>query len=315
MRLQLTSLLSRLTSQPDLPRRPAPGTDVDAEACAVARDGLPAAHRRRYDALFDATVPDSPLRSEVLERTLAATGSWVAALRVAEVWERLTTAERRALHDPVRGLAREGRQSDRTTCGSAVLTMLAAAGDPVLALWLATGELVTEPPPELEQAPRAALDTLADAPATARFAAVQRVMKQRTSASAVLGLPWPAALGTPPWTAARSARFLDVRFVPVMLTDSDRDRLAQALRLVGAVVDAGVPVPLYSGGDSSQGWSTALPRHVVLAIGRTPGGLMIWEPASGKVQEARTEQLLAGGTPQRALGGWSHLVWAVLPEL
>ena len=31
------------------------------------------------------------------------------------------------------------QQTDATTCGSAVLALLAAAGDPVLALWLATG--------------------------------------------------------------------------------------------------------------------------------------------------------------------------------
>ncbi len=71
----------------------------------------------------------------------------------------------------------------------------------------------------------------------------------------------------------------------------------------------GVPVPLYAGGDTSSGWLTALPRHVVLATGTTPDGLEVFEPSSGALLELAD----AGSGPRAALGGWSHLVWAVLP--
>lgn len=238
------------------------------------------------------------------------------------VWDRLAPRTRDAVRDPVRLLVGAGRQTDATTCGSAVLVMLAAAGDPVLALWLAAGLLPDDAgpaadrrPPELAHAPVARLTALADAPVRARFAVLQRVLKHRTNTGALLGLPWPATLGTPPWGAARVARFGGLRFGHRVIDDTDPVHLAGVLRDVDAALARGVPVPLYTGGDTGQGWATAVPRHVVLAIPdlHADGVLAVWEPSVGRVL-AISRGDLAAGAPRPAFGGWSHLAWAVLPK-
>lgn len=273
---------------------------------------LGAADRARFAALVDA----HPSAATVLERVLATTGHVDAVASLARVWGELGVGERAAVTDPVRSLARAGRQTDRTTCGSASLTMLAASGDPMLALWLATGRLpAAGRPPELAGASERALAALADQPAERRFAAVQRVVKRRSTAGAVLGLPWPGALGTPPWGAARQARFAGVRWTQTMIDDSDRGNLTQALDLVRSAVRHEVPVPLYTGGDTSRGLATAVPRHVVLAVAAPGDDLVVWEPSVGRRFTLAAADL--GGGPGRslpALGGWGHLVWAVLPR-
>lgn len=264
----------------------------------------------------------------------------VAAL--GPVWGLLPPGIRADVREPVRRLTREGRQTDATTCGSAVLVMLAAAGDPVLALWLAAGLLPQEEvsptwvgaapgkqrlprehaaggsrrvrPPELVAAPPDRLAALADVPVRARFAVLQRVVKHRTNTAAMLGLTWPASLGTPPWGAARVARFGGLRFGHRVVDDTDPVHLTDLLRDVDGALARGVPVPLYTGGDTARGWSTAVPRHVVLAVPDTPSddSLTVWEPSVGRMLSiSRTD--LAVGAPHPALGGWSHLTWAILP--
>lgn len=233
------------------------------------------------------------------------------------LWDRLPPATCAAVRDPVRELTRAGRQTDATTCGSAVLVMLAAAGDPVLALWLASGLLPVDAvgrqthPPELGAAPADRLAALADARAEDRFAVLQRVVKHRTNARALLGLPWPASLGTPPWGAARVARFGGLRYGHEVVDDTDPEHLGDVLRRIDATLTRGVPVPLYTGGDT--GWSTAVPRHVVLAVpDPRPDVLAIWEPSVGRVLTI-TPTALATGRPHPALGGWPHLTWTLLP--
>ncbi|MBC7290596.1 MAG: hypothetical protein H5T83_04560 [Actinotalea sp.] len=218
------------------------------------------------------------------------------------------------LAERARRLAPDARQQDGTTCGSAVLTLLAALGDPRLEHWLATGRLLGPAlPPELAGAPSSALEALADAPAVARFRAVHRVVTRRTSAGALLGLPWPGALGTPPWGAARVARFPGVRWTHRPLDDTGRAGLDAELALVRAWVHAGVPVPLFTGGDTAQGLTAAVPRHVVLAVGGDDRGLDLFEPSRGAVVRAGLDDLGAGDRPLPALGGWRHLVWVVAP--
>ena len=169
-------------------------------------------------------------------------------------------------------------------------------------------------PVELAGATDAALAGLAGASAEARFAAVHRVLRRRTSRGAVLGLPWPPRYGTPPWTAARTARFGGVRYRQVVLDDTDRPHLDAVLVRVEHALRRGVPVPLYTGGDTSRGWDTALPRHVVLVVGFGPAAFEVWEPGAGRVLPIGRSALLDGGR-HPALGGWDHLVWALLPQL
>ncbi|RXR26285.1 hypothetical protein EQW78_01155 [Oerskovia turbata] len=225
-------------------------------------------------------------------------------------------------------------QLDGTTCGSAVLAVLAAAGDPVVGLWLVAGT-------DVSRGESAHVVTAGEAEATAReletssgrFAALQRLLQARTAHAALGPLPWPTGLGTPPWTAARDARYADVRYTHrIVAGHGTADRvLASALRSAAA----GVPVPLYAGGDLGTGWSTAVPRHVVLLAGVSApaepqkeaavpfGGrwCSVYEPSTGTMHRLRVADLLAGtgddGEPgrgvRRALGGWPHVTWAVLP--
>lgn len=236
---------------------------------------------------------------------------------------------------PLRGLARSGTQPrtavvefggapvhqiDETTCGSAALLVLAASGDPTLARWLADGTLPDDVglaglPPEI---PRPALAQPLDA--AGRIAAVQRHIKARTSARAVCGLPWPGAWGTPPWTAAREARFPGVRYA-ARAVDDRGERGRQMAALVLGALDRGKPVLLFTGGALSSGVRTALPRHVVLAVPTptplsAPDGdalLSIYEPATARVHQVPARHLVDRRTPSPALGGWSHVQWLALP--
>ena len=295
--MQLTALLRRLG--------PWQG-DGAAAVWPPGRGSAGAGFAGAVDGTVDGTV-------EIRRRTLAATGSVAAAGQTTQVWAALAADAQAAVLDPAGTMASAARQTDATTCGSAVLTMLAATGDPSLALWLVTGRLGPVRPPELAGAPPGALALLATAPAERRFAAVQRVLKRRSTATALFGLPWPAALGTPPWGAARVARFPGVTFHHRPVDDTDQVHLRRVLDAVEQALAAGVPVPLYSGGDSSGGWATAVPRHVVLAVGRGPGGLRVFEPGQGRLHTVSRRALATGGTPQPGLGGWPHLVWVLLP--
>jgi hypothetical protein len=206
------------------------------------------------------------------------------------------------------------RQTDATTCGSAVLGLLAAAGDPVLALWLATGlRPGDDPGPGGRSWPGGA----------ARFAELQRVVKRRTNHAALGPLPWPASLGTPPWGAARAARHADVRYVERVVAGERDDPVVRAAL---AAAERGAPVPLFTGGDLALGVATAVPRHVVLLTdvdaddGTVSGArarrCRVYEPSSGTVHDLDAASLLDGArrpAVRSALGGWPHVCWALLP--
>jgi hypothetical protein len=215
------------------------------------------------------------------------------------------------------------RQFDQTTCGSTALLMLAATGDPALATWLETGELPPGLPPH--RVPPEIPPRMAAADAAGRMAAAQRHVKWRTGARALGPLRWPAALGTPPWTAAREARFRGVRYRDVPVDDTSPAAPALLERVHEATL-AGVPVPLYTGGDLGRGLAAAVPRHVVLAVPPPPDAphrghdsagepvLHLYDPSDGRVHQVPLAHLLGRTGPHPALGGWTHVVWIVLPE-
>jgi hypothetical protein len=298
--LQLTSVLRGVIGQslPDEPGAPA----VDGVLGAGA--GTSTAVVRRGGA-------DLHARARVAGATEAAADALVDAIGG------LDPRERAQVIDPLRpapgtDLLRLGtaaaKQTDPTTCGSAVLAMLAAAGDPALAYWLVTGRSLAGYRP-------AELDGVGDAPGPAvRFGDLQAALQRRSNARAVAGLlPWPAALGTPPWGAARVARYPGVAYRSALVDDSRSALLRTVVARAARALDRGVPVPLYSGGDASTGLLTAVPRHVVLLTGRTSGGLTVYEPSSGRVHRLGADHLVAGHGPVAALGGWSHVCWALLP--
>ncbi|MGC5615649.1 hypothetical protein [Georgenia sp. Z1491] len=218
-------------------------------------------------------------------------------------------------------------QRDRTTCGSATLVVLAALGDPALERWIADGTRPAGARPEIpDDAETAALagDGLTLNSPERRFDAAQRIVKRRTSRRALAIADWPDRLGTPPWAAARVARFPGVRYrwTPV---DDRSERGAQVLAAVHSATLAGVPVPLYTSGDLGGGLGVAVPRHVVLALPAVDRGsgrgvddsgapvLTIYEPSRGLDHQVPVADLLARSVPLKALGSWSHVAWALLP--
>lgn len=228
------------------------------------------------------------------------------------------------------------RQVDGTTCGAAVLGMLAAAGDPALAYWLVTGRApdgvlppeltgldLTDPPaphdpdaPEWFRTPdgRAAhADATGEEAAAARWGLLQAALHRRSTARTLGPLPWPRALGTPPWGAARLARFPGVAYRSVLVDDTRTSEVDDVLARVDSALDRGVPVPLYSGGDLADGLGAAVPRHVVLAVGRTDDGYRVYEPGAGAVLPVERAALREPAGPVPGLGSWTHLAWALLP--
>ena len=307
-------LRARSERRPWLPPR------TTAEVAGRRRADLPVEQRARYDHLVTAA---GAVLTGVLERALAA-GAPVAAIEaLARLWPELTDAARGQVAAPLRpgpgsrlvllGDA-PARQRGPTACGSAVLALLAAAGDPLLALWFATGRLAAGHLP----APVVALGRThrVEADAAARFAAVQASIMNRSNRAAFGPLPWPARLGTPPWGAARVAWHPGAVFRSVMVDDTDPARFGALLDRADRALVAGVPVPLFVGGDLPTGLSTAVPRHVVLLVPAAagPGGYAVFEPATGAIQHLTRAELVTSTRPQAALGGWSHVCWAVLPE-
>lgn len=213
------------------------------------------------------------------------------------------------------------RQHDPTTCGSTALLLLAALGDPELARWLADGTLdvtIDRLPPEIP--PRALGETLT---AADRIRVAQRHIKSRTDARAIGPFAWPGRYGTPPWTAAREARFPGVRYIHRPVDDRGEPGRAMVTQVMNAV-RRGYPVLLFTGGSLATGLVTALPRHVVLAVPpgglpwgtsapEQPGVLRLFEPSFGRVHEVIPAHLAGRTAPSLALGGWTHVQWLALP--
>ena len=162
--------------------------------------------------------------------------------------------------------------------------------DPPFARWITDGE--GQPVPGAEGSTR-----------TERFAAWERTVHARTNRWAARGrgpsLPWPKALGTPPWglkheledgasQAGTRYRILSVR------AHSEESLRARYRRLLDLVVE-GEPALLYVG-------SIVLPRHVTLVLpGNASGSLTVYEPDSGRVLPLREQDFV---TKRLDLGGW-----------
>jgi hypothetical protein len=152
-------------------------------------------------------------------------------------------------------------------------------------------------------------DAVREAPDDRFGADVLRTHRRATSAIVAgrLQLPWPRALGTPPWAVAREFSAVSGPGVPAR-------RYGWTISLFGpsaafdraaSAVDDGRPVGLYVG----NAW---LPRHVVLAVGRaSEHGLWVYDPARG----ARVEVTRAAvDSRSLAFGRWDRVWFDVSPR-
>jgi hypothetical protein len=125
-----------------------------------------------------------------------------------------------------------------------------------------------------------------------------------------LQVPWPRALGTPPWAVARelSALTLSGAAPARYATRIAVLRPGTAFDQVRTAVGSGRAAALYVG----NRWC---PRHVVLALPVTPGApavphLRVYEPASGLVVEVTREAVVGH---RLGLAGWQRLWLVVTP--
>lgn len=171
--------------------------------------------------------------------------------------------------DPL-GLLRGLRQPDRRSCGASVVVAARMLADP----------------------------SYAESMTPDRFADEALVTHRRVTARDLGGrfqVPWPRALGTPPWAVARE---LGPHHVTRLAWPDPGARFDRTL----ATVRAGRPAALYVG----NRWC---PRHVVLAAAAPePGTLLVYEPATGRVLPVDRRSVVEH---RMSLAGWDRL-WFVV---
>jgi hypothetical protein len=197
-------------------------------------------------------------------------------------------------------------QQSRTTCGSASLTVARMLVNADFARWIRLG---------LDKDARD--DDVPDAGTVEqRFAAYEQVVARRTNALVGAGgriqLPWPRALGTPPWGALGELEY----GAAVPWADYDvewfrfvrRSTLDRAYTSLQRRVRDGRPALLYIG-------NTWTPRHVVLVMPATRGQeLDVYEPSVGRVIDLPRRGFVER---QLRMAGWDvpwGAVWDDSPE-
>jgi hypothetical protein len=182
------------------------------------------------------------------------------------------------------------QQPDPTSCGAASLVVAQMAGDQAYAEFVLTGR---HPGTGLMKA-----GSLED-----RFSAETLAMHERVTgdkdARGRMQMPWPKALGTPPWAVARQMSATSGTTYEVSAINPFSRRGA-----LGKIRDAtsfGHVVPLYVG----NRWS---PRHVVLVLSPE---LEVYEPAAGRRVWIKEDDFVKG---KLDLGGWEKPWVSVLPD-
>ena len=205
----------------------------------------------------------------------------------------VTAGLARRLDDVLRERPDAFRQRSATTCGSSTVAMFRVLTDPAFAETVLHGSA----------------DEVAG-----RWAALERSVQARTNRvlpatpRARPQVPWPTALGTPPW-GLRDAlddlgRDRGVRFGVLRVSGGDPADVEQALGRVRATVARGIPVPLYVG-------SRLLPRHVVLAVAAGPSWVDVYDPGTGRRHRVERAALVHA---RARISGWDRLWAAVVPR-
>ena len=183
--------------------------------------------------------------------------------------------------EALRGLA----QPDQRSCGPSTLVAARMLVDPEFA-----SQVRSAP----ERFAREVLD-------------LHRTVTRPTDARGTLQLPWPRALGTPPWAVARQLSTYAGPGLPAVTYGTTVVRFHDRAGLVArmqAATSAGRPVPFYVG----NRW---LPRHVVLAVEPTDSGLLVYNPARGTVGPMAASDFAAATL---SLGSWTTPWFVVLPD-
>ncbi|WP_430867492.1 hypothetical protein [Demequina aurantiaca] len=273
------------------------------------------ADRKALAACRDQVVVDA----DVIERA-AATGAPLAAIAaLAEGWERLPEAARGHVRNPL-GRSTPGPvvwgetravQVDQTTCGAAVIVMGLMMTDPFVALWVSTGRLLADYVPSEV----AAIEDLGNSHRSieSRWQALQRSVHHASTRRGLLGMPWPRALGTPPWRVDNVTKVAGLRFEVAMLDDSSVDDVSAMIAHASAALRESIPVAMYVGGDARMGISAVVPRHVVLLTSVTSHVFLVYEPSSGELRELPAVLWLEDGSVRPALGFWNRICCLVLP--
>lgn len=255
----------------------------------------------------------------IIERAAAAGAPVPAIAALSASLDSLSGAARDVIRHPagvshgqVRFGAVAARQVDGTTCGPASMAMMVMIGDPFVTAWLMTGRrFAGHLPPEARQADIQYPDART---IEQRWHALQRVIHSAVNVHGLGPVPWPRSLGTPPWRVDDHSRFSGLRFRGAMLDDTDEHTMRAAIAHASAALRDGIPVPLYTGGDSTGGLSAVVPRHVVLLTALTDNGFTVYEPGAARALPLPFTRVLGGGPREPALGNWSRMCWMVLPR-
>lgn len=236
-------------------------------------------------------------------------------------------------------------QHDLTSCGSAASAVALADLNEQVADWL-RGDAPL-PKEFADQDTAGQFSDTAD-----RFVWFQQRLKKISNHKSLWVWSWPSGAGTPPWGAKKVMNLgSPVRYIDRMVVNTSIRQRERTLTAAAVAADRGYPVLLYVGGDSSTGWKTSVPRHVVVLhagpvaqVEEEPvlqdldtearltkmaqdikdklqaargevfdPSLLIYDPASGTNTAVTLTQLCNNSVPSAALGGWPHIVWMVLP--
>lgn len=155
------------------------------------------------------------------------------------------------------------RQPDQRSCGAASVVMARALRDP------SYGDLLVVP-----------------GRFRAEVLAVHGALTSRRDRAGHPQLPWPRALGTPPWAVARELALLTGADHDVDLVRWRRQDTFDRLSTVGGVLFVG------------NAW---LPRHVVLVLPGAGDAARCYNPSSGRVVRFSRAGFVGG---RLALGRW-----------
>jgi hypothetical protein len=121
-------------------------------------------------------------------------------------------------------------------------------------------------------------------------------------AMGALQLPWPRALGTPPWAVAHEMSRITGTKYSWRLARWGRKR---AHRRILDGLHAELPVPVFVG-------NGRLPRHVVLATDEEEDGAVVfYNPANGRLTTVSREAITSGPLE---LGSWDVPWFVVTPR-